>query len=56
MEVSERTLLAGYLRRRVESVQQVIDTVPVFSKRYDAAVEEMEELAELLGWDEERSS
>jgi len=52
MEVSERTLIAGYLHRRVDAVQQVIDTAPVFSKRYDLAVSELEELEELLGLDD----
>lgn len=50
MEVSDKTLLTGYLLRRVETLTEIIDSVPVFSKRYSAAVDELEEVEELLGW------
>lgn len=39
----------GYLGRRRELLQQVIDTVRVFSRRYNAACDELEEVEELLG-------
>ena len=46
-------LLRGYLDRRAEALQEVIDYQPVFTKggrlnrRYDAAVDELEEVEEL---------
>jgi len=41
-------LLRGYLSRRLEALQEIIDTAPVFNKRYNAAVDETEEVEELL--------
>ena len=40
-------LLHGYLSRRVDTLQEVVDTSRVFSRRYNAAVDELEELEEL---------
>jgi hypothetical protein len=58
MHVEERKLdrkldpeVRGYLMRRFQAAQDVIDTVPVFSKRYHTAVDELEEVADLLGID-----
>jgi hypothetical protein len=39
----------GYLLRRREAVHEVVDTVPVFRKRYNAACDELEELNDILG-------
>jgi hypothetical protein len=44
----EDRLLLGYIARRAEALQEVVDTVPVFGKRYNTAVDEMEEVEELL--------
>ncbi len=41
-------LVRGYLSRRMEALQETIDTVPVFSKRYNAAVDELEEIEEAV--------
>ena len=43
----------GYLQRRYEKVQEAVDTSRVFGKRYNAAVDELEELQELLNIDQE---
>lgn len=40
-------LLQGYLQRRVDALQNVIDTKPMFSKQYDDAVIELEEIEEI---------
>jgi hypothetical protein len=37
-----------YLRRRLAVLQEIIDTSRVFGKRYNAAVDELEEIEELL--------
>jgi hypothetical protein len=39
----------GYLQRRREAVYAVVETAPVFRKRYNDACDELEELDELLG-------
>ena len=44
----DKRLMRSYLMRKVQEQQNVIDSVPVFSKRYEAAVDEMEEIEELL--------
>ena len=41
-------LLRSYLLRKAEEQRGVIDNVRVFSKRYGAAVDELEEIEELL--------
>ena len=41
-------LVRGYLRRRLEALQEIVDTARVFGKRYNAAVDELEEIEELL--------
>ena len=41
-------LVRGYLRRRLEALQEIVDTARVFGKRYNAAVDELEEIKELL--------
>lgn len=41
-------LVRGYLRRRLEALHEIVDTVRVFGKRYNAAVDELEEIEELL--------
>ena len=38
----------SYLAGRAREQQDVIDSVPVFSKRYMRAVDELEEIGELL--------
>ena len=40
-------LLLGYLQRRVEILENVIYDAPVFRKRYNDAVDELEEVEEL---------
>ena len=40
-------LLRGYLSRRVETLQEIVDTSRVFGKRYNAAVDELEEIEEI---------
>ena len=45
--VGER-LLRGYLSRRVEVLQGIVDTARVFGKRYNAAVNELEEIQNLI--------
>ena len=47
-EAIENRLILGYIYRRAEALQEVIDTAHVFSKRYNTAVDEMEEVEELL--------
>lgn len=44
-----RRLLRAFLLRKIEEQQKVIDTAPVFGKRYSDAVDELEEVEELLG-------
>lgn len=44
----EDRLILGYIERRAEALQEVIDTSPVFGKRYNKAVDELEEVEELL--------
>lgn len=39
----------AYLLRRYETVEEVVDRSRVFSKKYNEAVDELEELGELLG-------
>ena len=46
--VVDRGLMRSYLIRKAQEQQDIIDSVPVFSKRYGAAVDELEELEELL--------
>ncbi len=41
-------LLRAYLLRKYEEQQGIIDNSRVFSKRYGAAVDELEEIEELL--------
>lgn len=43
-----KRLLGSYLMRRIEAQHKVIDHVPVFSKRYRDAVDELEEIEDLL--------
>lgn len=45
--IDER-LKRSYLARKVQEQQLIIDSGPVFSKRYNAAVDELEEIEELL--------
>jgi hypothetical protein len=42
----------GYLQRRRDAVHEVVDTAPVFRKKYNEACDELEELNELLGIEE----
>lgn len=44
-----KRLLRAFLLRKIEEQQKVIDTAPVFGKRYNDAVDELEEVEELLG-------
>lgn len=46
-KLSER-LMRGYLSRRADTLQEVIDTVPVFGKRYNDACDELEEIEDAL--------
>ncbi len=41
-------LMRSYLIRKAQEQQNIIDNVPVFSKRYEIAVGELEEIEELL--------
>jgi len=43
-----------YLLRRREAAEEVVDRVRVFSKAYNRAVDEIEEIDELLGNEEIR--
>lgn len=43
-----KALLRGYLCRKAREQQEIIDRVPVRGKRYDAAVDELEEVEDLL--------
>ncbi len=45
-------LVRGYLSRRLEALQEIIDTSRVFGKDYNAAVDELEEVEELLDDDQ----
>jgi hypothetical protein len=38
----------GYLLRRYEALEEIIDSVRVFSKKYNAAVDDLEEIEALL--------
>lgn len=42
--------IRGYLLRRHEAAQEVIDNVRVFSKKYNDAVDDLEEIEDLLRW------
>jgi hypothetical protein len=44
----DRRLVRSYLMRKAQEQQDIIDNVPVFSKRYGAAVDELEEIEELM--------
>lgn len=44
----DKRLLERYLVRRIEAQHEIIDHVPVFSKRYGDAVDELEEVEDLL--------
>ena len=44
----DRRLMRAYLTRKAQEQQRIIDSVPVLSKRYGAAVDELEEIEELL--------
>lgn len=44
----DRHLMRSYLMRKAQQQQAIIDSVPVFSKRYGAAVDELEEIEELI--------
>jgi hypothetical protein len=44
----EKRLLCSYLRRKAAEQQEIIDTSAVFGKRYGAAVDELEEISDLL--------
>ena len=44
----DRRLMRSYLMRKAQEQLSVIDSVPVFGKRYEAAVDELEEIEELL--------
>ncbi len=41
--------IRAYLTRKAQAQQVIIDSVPVFSKRYGTAVDELEEIEDLLG-------
>lgn len=45
---TDNQLLLGYLGRRAASLADVIERVPVFGKRYNEAVDELEEVEELI--------
>lgn len=45
---ADRRLVRSYLMRRTQELQDIIDSVPVFGRRYEAAVGELEEIEELL--------
>ena len=44
----DNQLLLGYLCRREAFLWDVIERVPVFGKRYNEAVDELEEVEELI--------
>jgi hypothetical protein len=44
----DKRLLRSYLLRKAADQQETIDKAPVLSKRYGTAVDELEELEELL--------
>lgn len=46
--VMDERHLRSYLLRKAEEQQEIIDEAAVFSKRYDTAVDELEEIKELL--------
>jgi hypothetical protein len=48
MEI-DRKHLESYLRRQVARLQETVATVPVRSRRYGDAVDDLEEAEELLG-------
>lgn len=39
----------GYLQRRLDILRDVVESARVFSKKYNDALDELEELGELLG-------
>lgn len=43
-----KQLVTAYLHRKAQEQQAVIDKAPVFGKRYGAAVDELEEIKDLL--------
>lgn len=45
----DRRLARGYFYRRIEQLQEIIDSSGVFGKRYNAAVDELEEIGEIIG-------
>lgn len=48
MKKFEQGLLRAFLFRKAQEQQAIIDRVAVYSKRYGAAVDELEEIEELL--------
>jgi len=48
--------LRGYLLRRAEALMEIVDTSRVYGKRYNAAVDELEEVEELLTETNDRAS
>lgn len=44
----DKCLTRAYLMRKAQEQQNIIDSVPVFSKRYGTAVDELEEIEEML--------
>ena len=44
----DKRLLRAYLLRKAHEQQEILESVPVFGKRYGDAVEELEEINELL--------
>ncbi|HSX22906.1 MAG TPA: hypothetical protein VLE97_09055 [Gaiellaceae bacterium] len=44
----DRRLLRAYLLRKAQEQQDIIDSAPVLGMRYGAAVDELEEIHELL--------
>jgi hypothetical protein len=45
----DRRLARGYFHRRIEQLQEIIDSTRVFGKRYNEAVDELEEIGEIIG-------
>lgn len=48
MKALDRRLLRAYLLRRAQEQQDIIDSAPVLGARYGAAIDELEEIQELL--------
>lgn len=44
----DKRLMRSYLIRKAQEQQNIIDSVPVFGRRYGVAVDELEEIEELL--------